>query len=110
MTTGAYFWTRWGWTRRLLAAWVSGPVVLAALVAGLAVAGHHAAQVDARSQGLGGGPYTYSLSQHVAAMVLLGVLAVTVAVILDRRGARILAALALVGAAAGPMTLVAAPA
>jgi hypothetical protein len=110
ITTGEYFWTRWGWTGRLVAAWGGGTVVLAGLVGGLAGAAQHAARVDARAQGLGGGPYTYSLSQHVAAMVLLGVLAVAVAAILDRRGTRVLAALALLGAAAGPMTLVAAPA
>jgi hypothetical protein len=109
ITTGEYFWTRWGWTGRLVAAWGAGAVALGALVAGLAATGQHAAQADARAQGVGG-IYTYSLAEHVSAMVLLGVLAVAVAVILDRRDARLLAALALLGAAAGPMTLVAAPA
>jgi hypothetical protein len=101
--------TRWGWTGRLVAAWGGGAVVLGALVGGLAAAGQHAAQVDARARGVGG-TSTYSLAEHVASMVLLGVLAVTVAVLLDRRGTRLLAALALLGVAVGPMTVVAAPA
>lgn len=60
--------------------------------------------------GLGGSQgYDYSLTGHVVAMVLLGGLSVVLAASLVRAGNVPCAAILLLGAALGPMTIVAAP-
>jgi hypothetical protein len=112
MTSADPFWRRlWrhtGWSRGLVLAWAGGACALAVVVGGLAAAAQHEAQVNARALGLGG-TTTYSLTGHVAGVVLLGALAVAVAVTLVASRRPVLAGLVLVGVALGPMTIVATP-
>ncbi len=83
--------------------------VLGLLVGGIAGLAQHAAQVWWRSEGLTGNQEMDSLTLHTMSMVGIGMVAVATASLLTIDGRVALAVAVLVGAVAGPMTLVAAP-
>ncbi len=83
--------------------------VLGLLVGGIAGLAQHAAQVWWRSEGLTGNQEMYSLTLHTMSMVGIGMVAVATASFLTIDGRVALAVAVVVGAVAGPMTLVAAP-
>ncbi|GAA3635291.1 hypothetical protein GCM10022223_62130 [Kineosporia mesophila] len=82
---------------------------LALVVGSIGWLGQHAARTWWEGQGLPGEVELESLSQHTAAMTGTGLIAIAGAGLLVARGRVVLAGAALVGAVAGPMTLVAAP-
>ncbi|HWA66688.1 MAG TPA: hypothetical protein VG899_10020 [Mycobacteriales bacterium] len=90
-------------SKRRAFAWPVGALALAAYVATLTAIAQHTA-VSAFP-----GLPTYSLTGHVAAMVLLGCASVLVAATLWRQAHPAMAALVLAATAAGPMVLVAVP-
>jgi hypothetical protein len=106
---------------RRIAGWLIGSAALATLVGVLAAVAQDTAvraaepMIAEQLNRVGATPPdlltlpTYSLAGHVAAMTLLGAVAVLVASTLVSQGHRLLAALVLVGAAWGPMTVVAVP-
>ncbi len=97
-----------GSSPRRLVAWFAGAAVLGTLVAALTTAAQDMARQQVRAMGLGDGSF-YSLSEHVLAMTLIGILAVTASVWLWQTGSWGAGLLVLAGVAAGPMTVVAAP-
>ncbi|GLY29000.1 hypothetical protein [Kineosporia sp. NBRC 101731] len=82
---------------------------LALLVGSISWRGQHAARSWWAAQGIADGLELESLPLHTAAMTGTGLIAIAAAVLLVTRGRVALAVAALIGAVAGPMTLVAAP-
>jgi hypothetical protein len=88
-------------------AMVAGATVVA-LDGGVGWLAQRAGQAYSAAQGIDSG-YLYSLPLHVASMLAVSALAVMIAAVLNLAGHRLLAALVVLGAVAGPLTLVAAP-
>jgi hypothetical protein len=105
---GEPFWMRSGLSGKQLTCGVAGASVVGTFVLLITEAAQRTAAADARADGIGS-LYTYSAGAHVVAMVAVAALAVMVTVTLWRSGSRAMAGAVVVGAAAGPMAVVAAP-
>jgi hypothetical protein len=97
-----------GLNAKVVTCCAGGLVAVAAFVAVMTASAQHAGVADARANGIAS-LYLYSLVWHVVAMVAVACLAVAVAVTLWRSASRVMAGVIVVGAAAGPMAVVAAP-
>lgn len=101
------------WTRSVAAGGLLTGLALGVVVAGIAGLAQRAGRAWLLDQGLSSQEINslevYSLPLHTAAMTAVGLLAVAAASLLVLTGRRLMAAVTLIGAAIGPMTLVAAP-